>query len=108
MVSHLLDLELDPAGTARPVLVGNGQSIELSRISSWATERQSSAACMATAAARTQLGIAGLRYLIRWAMEQLDVDEFRIEGATRTSGAGPGRRPATLIFRRGGSTRPTA
>jgi len=46
------------------------------------------------------LGVAGLRDLAHWVMELLDVDELRIEGATRTSGAGPGRRPAPLIFRR--------
>src|ERR1700728_4641514 len=46
------------------------------------------------------LGVKGLRDLARWIMEFLDVDELRIEGATRASGAGPGRRPAPLVFRR--------
>ena len=31
-------------------------------------------------------------------MERLDVDELRIEGATRTTGASPGRRPAARHF----------
>ena len=48
------------------------------------------------------LGVAGLRGLAQWLMELLDVDELRIEGAVRTSGAGPGRRPAPLVFRRHG------
>ncbi|HVB68865.1 MAG TPA: hypothetical protein VNE67_13525 [Acetobacteraceae bacterium] len=48
------------------------------------------------------LGISGLRGLAGWAMEVLDVDELRIEGAARTSGAGPGRTPGTLVFRRPG------
>ncbi len=48
------------------------------------------------------LGIGGIRGLARWTMEVLDVDELRIEGAARTSGAGPGRHPAPLVFRRTG------
>jgi hypothetical protein len=39
------------------------------------------------------------RGLAMWLKEYLDVDELRIEGAARASGAGPGRRPAPLIFR---------
>ena len=48
------------------------------------------------------LGIGGIRGLARWTMEVLGVNELRIEGAARTSGAGPGRRPAPLVFRRAG------
>jgi hypothetical protein len=48
------------------------------------------------------LGVAGLRLLAEWTLEVLDVDELRIEGAARTSGAGPGRRPSPLVFRRAG------
>jgi hypothetical protein len=40
------------------------------------------------------LGWSALRELAQSVMELLDVDELRIEGAARTSGAGPGRRPA--------------
>ena len=49
-------------------------------------------------AGRNTLGPAALLGLIRWAKEYLDVDELRIEGAVRTSGAGPGRIPAVLVF----------
>jgi hypothetical protein len=49
-----------------------------------------------------QLGLAQLHDLARSVMEVLYVDELRIEGATRTSGARPGRRPAALVFRRPG------
>ena len=49
---------------------------------------------------RNTLGPRALRELIKWAKDQLDVEKLRIEGATRTSGAGPGRRPAPLVFRR--------
>jgi hypothetical protein len=42
------------------------------------------------------MGAGALRGLMRWAKEQLDVDELRIEGATRTSGARPGRVPRPI------------
>ena len=45
------------------------------------------------------IGWARLRDLAQSVMELLDVDELRIEGAVRASGAGPGRRPAPLVFR---------
>ncbi len=44
------------------------------------------------------LGARRLMALARWAKGVLDVDELRIEGATRTSGACPGRRPRPLVF----------
>lgn len=47
------------------------------------------------------VGPTALRALARDVMDWLDVDELRIEGATRTSGAGPGHDPRPLIFRRG-------
>jgi hypothetical protein len=45
------------------------------------------------------VGPAALRGLALWLKEFLDVDELRIEGAIRTSGASPGRRPAPIVFR---------
>jgi hypothetical protein len=47
-----------------------------------------------------QLSVAGIRQIIRDTMEDLDVDEIVIEGAVRTTGAGPGRRPRHLRFTR--------
>jgi hypothetical protein len=47
---------------------------------------------------RNTLGQRALRELVNWTKVQLDVDELRIEGATRTSGAGPGRIPPPIIF----------
>ncbi len=44
------------------------------------------------------LGYKALRELINWAKVLLDVDPLRIEGTTRTSGAGPGRVPPALVF----------
>jgi hypothetical protein len=44
------------------------------------------------------LGPAALRELIKWVKNKRDVDELRIEGATRTSGAGPGRIPRPIVF----------
>ena len=45
-----------------------------------------------------QLRATGIRRIVRDVMETLDVDELIIEGAIRTSGAGPGRRPRRLRF----------
>lgn len=44
------------------------------------------------------LGVGGLKALVSWAKVYFDVDELRIVGATRTSGARPGRRPRPLAF----------
>jgi hypothetical protein len=48
------------------------------------------------------MGWLALRDLARQVMEKLDVDILRVEGAPRTTGAGPGRRPAPIVFRRPG------
>ncbi|MDO8942052.1 MAG: hypothetical protein Q7U75_02655 [Desulfobacterales bacterium] len=49
------------------------------------------------------MGQRHLMSLIRWAVNYLDVDEIRIAGATRTSGANPGRLPYPFRVRRDGS-----
>ena len=54
----------------------------------------------ALGAGPNRLGVATLLRLGHWALEALDLDELRIEGATRTSGANPGRDPRPLVFRR--------
>ncbi len=45
------------------------------------------------------VGPARLIRLCRPVREPLGVQELRVEGATRTSGSGPGRRPRALVFR---------
>jgi hypothetical protein len=45
------------------------------------------------------VGAARLLRLARLVKEKVDVDELCIEGATRASGAGPGRLPAVIVFR---------
>jgi hypothetical protein len=49
------------------------------------------------------VGIRLLRMLAQIVMERIDVDELRIEGASRTTGAGPGHDPRPLVFRRAGA-----
>ncbi len=46
------------------------------------------------------LGIGGIRRIVREVMEDLNVDQITIEGAVRTTGAGPGRTPRRLRFTR--------
>ncbi|MEN3376518.1 MAG: hypothetical protein V7604_1873 [Hyphomicrobiales bacterium] len=46
------------------------------------------------------LGIGGIRRIVREVMEDLNVDQITIEGAIRTTGAGPGRTPRPLRFTR--------
>lgn len=46
------------------------------------------------------VGIANLRVLVQFVLERIDCDEARIEGAIRTTGANPGRRPRGLRFTR--------
>ena len=52
-----------------------------------------------------EMGQRRLMSLIHWAIGYLDVDEIRIAGASRTSGANPGRIPRPFIVRRDGSRR---
>ena len=49
-------------------------------------------------AAANEVGVANLRVLIDAVMEKMDYDAIEIEGAVRTTGAGPGRRPGRLRF----------
>src|SRR5579872_2298859 len=51
-------------------------------------------------AGKNTTGWSVLRQMAQEVMEFLDVDELRIEGTTRASGANPGRRPTPLVFRR--------
>src|SRR6185503_17753675 len=44
------------------------------------------------------VGIVALRSIARAALEVLEYDEIYIEGAPRTTGANPGRRPRVLRF----------
>jgi len=46
------------------------------------------------------MGTAVLIDLAHAFMEAMDVDHLAVEGATRTTGARPGRRPAPFFFRR--------
>jgi len=46
------------------------------------------------------VGLQNLRAIAREALLRMGCHELEIEGATRTSGAGPGRTPPPLRFRR--------
>jgi hypothetical protein len=51
-------------------------------------------------AAANEIGVANLRRLADTVMEKMDYDAIEIEGAVRTTGASPGRRPGRLRFSR--------
>lgn len=46
------------------------------------------------------VGPANLRVIARALMERMEFDEIVVEGAVRTTGANPGRRPSVLRFTR--------
>jgi hypothetical protein len=50
------------------------------------------------------VGIANLRILANAVMDKMDYDVIEVEGAVRTTGAGPGRRPRRLRFARRSGT----
>src|SRR5262245_31146236 len=59
-------------------------------------------------AAPNAIGVANLRALADAVMEKMDYDAIEIEGAVRTTGARPGRRPGRLRFARRHRTMPGA
>jgi hypothetical protein len=48
----------------------------------------------------SEVGLANLKTLAGVVLERMDLDEFVVEGADRTNGANPGRRPRPLRFTR--------
>ena len=46
------------------------------------------------------IGSANMKVIARALMERMGYDELVVEGATRTTGANPGRRPKALRFSR--------
>jgi hypothetical protein len=46
------------------------------------------------------VGVGNLKRLARLAMERMDLDGLVVEGAVRTTGANPGRRPRAIRFTR--------
>jgi len=95
----LEELEIDAAGAVRAVLRNGEHAVEFVADFELGDRHAVLSGLHVYGAGPNSLGTTGLRVLIRWVMEQLDVDELRIEGATRTSGASPGRRPTPLVFR---------
>jgi hypothetical protein len=54
------------------------------------------------------IGVANLKLLARTVMERMALDGLVVEGALRTTGANPGRRPGILRFSRHVRTAPPA
>jgi hypothetical protein len=101
MAWTLIDIpEIAPGDLVHARLADGDRALELLAYVRFAEGRAWICGLHVQGAGPGSLGVARLRGLAEWAMEALDVDEIRIEGAARTSGAGPGRSPAPLVFRR--------
>ena len=91
--------EISPEDVVYARISDGMREIEIMANAHWAGRVLTLRECHVQGAGRNRLGIAALRQIAAWVRECLDVDELRIEGATRTTGAGPGRRPAPIVFR---------
>jgi hypothetical protein len=94
----ILDYEFDQPGTIYVRLASGPQQIEIVADIEVDRRRVVLHRLHVSGAGPNTMGPATLRRLLRWAKEQLDVDELRIEGAARTSGANPGRIPRALVL----------
>lgn len=104
---RVVELEIDPLGAVRAILSDGNNHVEFVGDFELSGRGATIDGLHVYGGGPNSLGIAGLTGVIRWAMERLDVDELRIEGATCTTGASPGRRPAALIFRRSRAVGPS-
>ena len=103
---QLLDLRMEPGDFAFALLSDGAVEIEVMFYAVLQGRRFVAQRLDIQGSGPNVLGFVALRELAQWVIEFLDVDEVRIEGATRTSGAGPGRRPAPIVFRRVGHSDP--
>ena len=99
-----ITFDLDPEGTEHPVVTIRfetpaGEILVMAEI-----EEQDRTARLIRlhiqGPAPNTLGVANLRMLADAVMRELDYDGIEIEGADRTTGANPGRRPRPLRFNR--------
>ena len=93
-------LEIEPDDWMLVAVATNRHRFEFVGLLTFDGRRATLSSVHALGAGPNTMGNGALIALARDAMEFLDVDEIRIDGAARTSGAGPGRRPAPIVFRR--------
>jgi hypothetical protein len=98
----VLDYEFDQLGTICVRLANGPRQIEIVADIEVGQRRVVLHRPHVSGAGPNTMGPAALQRPMRWAKERLDVDELRIEGAARTSGANPGRFPRALVIRRVG------
>jgi hypothetical protein len=94
----VLEYEFDQPGTIYVRLANGPQQTEIVADIEVGRRRIVLRRLHISGAGPNTMGPAALRRLLRWAKEQRDVDELRIEGAARTSGANPGRFPRALVI----------
>ena len=97
MDCHISELEIEN-DTIRLVLLSGGDEIQIVPDIEITGRYARLFGCHFLGAGPNTLGLARLRELARWMKGMLDVDELRIEGATRTSGAGPGLVPPPCLL----------
>lgn len=98
VVWQLLDFDFGGPDTVLVTLVDGNHRIEVMADVELHRDRAVLRGLHIQGAGPNTIGPAGLRGLVGWVKEYLDVSELRIDGALRTSGAGPGRFPAVLVF----------
>ena len=97
----LLDIEHERAGRMESVRVVFGNGADILEILADLEFRDGDvvlSGCHVGGASANRIGIRGLLDLARWVKKELGIHALRIEGAVRTTGAGPGRRPRPLVF----------
>jgi hypothetical protein len=98
MAWHVLDSDFGGLDTVLVILSDGNHRIEVMADVELHRHRAVLRGLHIQGAGPNTLGLSTLHGLISWAKGYLDVDELRIEGALRTSGAGPGRFPPVLVF----------
>jgi len=95
----ILRSERDPKAETLIMVFGNGSQM-LEMVADFAIEERvvTLSGLHLTGNGPNSIGPAGMRALALWVKKEFGLDELRIHGASRTTGASPGRRPRPLVF----------
>ena len=96
----IVDLQIEPGDVCNAVLSNGTFEVEVLFVIVLENRMAVARGLHIQGPGQNNLGLAKMRAIAWFVMEKLDVDELSIEGAARTSGAGPGRTPTPIVFRR--------